>query len=54
MAFLNNWFEARGDAFKIVRSCRRPLPKRTETIGPWLEVMVSVSLDELGSFVTVI
>jgi len=39
MAFLNNWFEARGDAFKIVRSCRRPLPQRAETIGPWLEAL---------------
>jgi len=43
MAFLNNWFEARGDAFKIVRSCRRPLPQRTETIGPWLEAMGLIS-----------
>lgn len=43
MAFLNNWFEARGDAFKIVRSCRRPLPQRTETIGPWLEALGFIS-----------
>jgi len=43
MAFLNNWFEARGDAFKIVRSCRRPLSQRAESIGPWLEALGFIS-----------
>ena len=28
MAFLNNWFELRGDAFKIIHHTRRPLPQR--------------------------
>jgi len=36
---LNNWFEMRGDAFKIVTHSRRPLPQRSDTIGPWLEAL---------------
>ena len=37
MALLNNFFEPRSDAFKITRHNRRPLPTRTDSIGPWLE-----------------
>jgi len=45
MAFLNNWLELRGDAFKIAKNYRRPIPTRTDTVGPWLEALVcSVSL----------
>ncbi|VVT58266.1 uncharacterized protein SAPINGB_P006120 [Magnusiomyces paraingens] len=32
---LNNWFELRGDAAKIVYFTRRPIPKRTDSIGSW-------------------
>ncbi|KAI0028887.1 calcium-activated chloride channel-domain-containing protein [Vararia minispora EC-137] len=35
-AWLNNVIELRSDALKIVAHCRRPLPRRTDTIGPWL------------------
>jgi len=37
MALLNNWLELRSDAFKIAMQCRRPIPARTDTIGPWLD-----------------
>jgi len=37
MALLNNFFEPRSDAFKITHHNRRPLPARTDSIGPWLE-----------------
>ncbi|KAG9309734.1 calcium-activated chloride channel-domain-containing protein [Chiua virens] len=37
MALLNNYIEARSDAFKIAVHERRPIPVRTDTIGPWLE-----------------
>ncbi len=42
MAFLNNWLEMRGDALKIVKHNRRPLPFRSDTIGPWVEVLVGL------------
>ena len=34
---VNNWIELRSDFFKIIVECRRPLPLRADTIGPWLE-----------------
>ncbi|OSX64068.1 hypothetical protein POSPLADRAFT_1168220 [Postia placenta MAD-698-R-SB12] len=37
MALTNNWFELRSDAFKIAHHVRRPIPARTDTIGPWLD-----------------
>ena len=39
MAFINNIFETRGDAFKIAVHNRRAVPCRTDTIGPWLDVL---------------
>jgi anoctamin-10 len=39
MALVNNFFELRSDAFKIITHCRRPIPARAETIGPWLEAL---------------
>lgn len=39
MGFINNWFELRSDALKICVNARRPVPKRSETIGPWLDVL---------------
>ncbi|KAI9236942.1 hypothetical protein MVEG_01705 [Podila verticillata NRRL 6337] len=35
-AFLNNWVELRSDAAKISYNARRPIPSRTDTIGPWI------------------
>ncbi|KAF9980128.1 hypothetical protein BGZ65_005518 [Modicella reniformis] len=35
-AFINNWIELRSDAAKICFHTRRPLPSRTESIGPWI------------------
>ncbi|KAJ7902476.1 calcium-activated chloride channel-domain-containing protein [Mycena leptocephala] len=39
MALLNNFFELRSDAFKITVHNRRPIPLRTDTIGPWLDTL---------------
>ncbi|KAH9066519.1 DUF590-domain-containing protein [Lactarius vividus] len=43
MALLNNVVEFRSDAFKLVTHFRRPLPKRTDTIGPWLDCLSFLS-----------
>lgn len=34
--FINNWFELRGDTFKLTIESRRPVPERADSIGPWL------------------
>jgi len=39
MALINNIFEMRSDAFKIAVHNRRAIPSRTDTIGPWLDVL---------------
>jgi hypothetical protein len=39
MALLNNVIEFPSDAFKILTHFRHPLPKRTDTIGPWLDCL---------------
>ena len=39
MALLNNFLELRSDAFKMTVHHRRPIPIRTDTIGPWLEAL---------------
>lgn len=39
MSLLNNYIETRSDAFKIAVHVRRPIPVRTDTIGPWLECL---------------
>ncbi|CAO1627089.1 unnamed protein product [Jaminaea pallidilutea] len=36
---INNFFEIRGDALKICINTRRPTPLRTDSIGPWLEIL---------------
>jgi len=38
-ALVNNFFELRGDAFKICINQRRTAPKRVESIGPWLDLL---------------
>ena len=42
-ALINNWLELRTDAAKISTHVRRPIAERVESIGPWLQTMVSVS-----------
>lgn len=39
MSLLNNVIEFPSDAFKIVTHFRHPLPKRADTIGPWLDCL---------------
>lgn len=39
MLLVNNWLEIRADAFKIAVHARRPIPARTDTIGPWLDTL---------------
>ncbi|KAF8994055.1 calcium-activated chloride channel-domain-containing protein [Cyathus striatus] len=39
MALLNNILELRSDAFKLTVHNRRPIPMRTDTIGPWLDAL---------------
>ncbi|KAG0308873.1 hypothetical protein BGZ98_006371 [Dissophora globulifera] len=36
-AFVNNWVELRSDAAKISYNARRPIPSRTDSIGPWFD-----------------
>ena len=43
MALLNNIVEFRSDAFKLVTHFRRPLPIRTDTIGPWINCLSFLS-----------
>ncbi|KAJ2547220.1 hypothetical protein EV175_005307 [Coemansia sp. RSA 1933] len=38
-AFVNNWLELRTDAAKICGATRRPVPRRVDTIGPWLDML---------------
>lgn len=39
-SFVNNFFELRGDAYKITSQHQRPVPVREASIGPWLEALV--------------
>lgn len=34
-----NWIQLRGDAVKICVDTRRPIPKRAENIGPWMNIL---------------
>lgn len=36
---INNWIELRSDSAKIVLNHRRPVPHRTDSIGPWLNAL---------------
>jgi anoctamin-10 len=47
MAFINNFFELRSDALKMTINARRPVPQRAESIGPWLEVLVSNTSEQM-------
>lgn len=37
--YVNNFFELRTDSLKLVREVRRPTPRRSESIGRWLDMM---------------
>ncbi|KAI1426840.1 calcium-activated chloride channel-domain-containing protein [Xylaria sp. FL1777] len=40
LAFLvNNWIELRSDAIKIAMTSQRPIPWRSDSIGPWLNAL---------------
>ncbi|KAI1264203.1 DUF590-domain-containing protein [Xylariaceae sp. FL1019] len=40
LAFLiNNWIELRSDAMKIATGSQRPIPWRSDSIGPWLHAL---------------
>ncbi|KAJ3566882.1 hypothetical protein NP233_g6723 [Leucocoprinus birnbaumii] len=39
MALINNVFESESDAFKLTVHYRRPIPTRTDSIGPWLDAL---------------
>ncbi|KAI8375588.1 calcium-activated chloride channel-domain-containing protein [Choanephora cucurbitarum] len=52
-SMLNNWVELRGDAIKLCKYTRRPIPHRAESIGPWIgnmETLVWLSSVTMGSF----
>ncbi|KAG5980474.1 hypothetical protein E4U55_003987 [Claviceps digitariae] len=36
---INNWVELRSDGLKIAVSCKRPIPWRSDSIGPWLDAV---------------
>ena len=38
-ALINNWFEIRLDAKKLVCHTRRPVPERAKNIGVWFEIL---------------
>ncbi|KAF7983670.1 hypothetical protein HWV62_19567 [Athelia sp. TMB] len=42
-ALINNLIEIRSDAFKVTNLTRRPIPLRTDTIGPWLESLTFIT-----------
>lgn len=43
-AFINNYVELRTDALKICKHVRRPIGDRVESIGSWLQTLVSHSI----------
>lgn len=36
---INNWVELRSDAIKIATGSKRPIPWRSDSIGPWLTAL---------------
>ena len=42
-AFINNYVEIRTDAYKLLRSLRRPLPSGVEDIGTWMTIFQLVA-----------
>ncbi|KAK5624778.1 hypothetical protein RRF57_000494 [Xylaria bambusicola] len=48
--FINNWVELRSDAMKIAITSQRPIPWRSDSIGPWLNALGFLS--RTGSIVS--
>lgn len=42
-AFIFNFLQLRGDLTKVVLGSRRPIPSRTESIGPWIKNLKVIS-----------
>jgi hypothetical protein len=42
-ALINDYIELRSDAIKICNHVQRPVGERVESIGPWLNTLVSSS-----------
>ncbi|CAH7688249.1 calcium-activated chloride channel-domain-containing protein [Phakopsora pachyrhizi] len=42
-SFVNNFFELRTDAIKLTKQSRRPVPIRSDSIGPWIDVLSTLS-----------
>ncbi|EFP85529.2 uncharacterized protein PGTG_11885 [Puccinia graminis f. sp. tritici CRL 75-36-700-3] len=40
---VNNFFELRTDAIKLAKHSRRPIPSRCDSIGPWLDVLSTLT-----------
>ncbi|RKF73318.1 uncharacterized protein GcM1_244016 [Golovinomyces cichoracearum] len=47
---INNWFEIRGDAIKIAMETQRPIPRRADSIGSWINALGFLAW--LGSLTT--
>lgn len=43
MGLINNFFEIRGDAFKLIKHYSRCIPRSTDSIGPWLDALSFLS-----------
>lgn len=43
MGLINNFFEIRGDAFKLIKHHSKCIPRSTESIGPWLDTLSFLS-----------
>ncbi|NXP44359.1 ANO9 protein, partial [Heliornis fulica] len=44
LAFINNLFEIRLDAIKMMRLCRRMVPRKANDIGIWLQVLEAIGI----------
>ncbi|NXT96055.1 ANO9 protein, partial [Anhinga rufa] len=44
LAFCNNLFEIRLDAIKMMRLCRRMVPRKANDIGIWLQVLEAIGI----------
>jgi anoctamin-1 len=44
LALMNNHFEIRGDAHKLLTSLRRPLPQGAQDIGSWQVTIIMLHI----------
>lgn len=47
-ALINDYVELRSDAIKICNHVQRPVGERVESIGPWLNMLVSIIQPKRG------